>query len=165
MKQEKNASFEDAKEKALRVLERRQHTKKELSDKLIRAGFEQNTVYNVCEWASEYGFINDEEYARAFTGDCIKYKNYGKKRIRQTLLYKGVAAYIADAVLEEFDFHEADKLFDLLPKKLNGNFERKNIEKVMRHFAAKGYSFDEIKSAVSRCREEYSAGEDDEFEL
>ncbi len=165
MEREQTNGFEAAKDKALHILARRRHTKKELSEKLVRAGFLTDTADAVCAWAAGYGFLNDEEYARAFVSDSINYKSYGKKRIRQALLHKGVDACTADDVLAEFDFHEADKLAELLPKKLGGNFERKNIEKAIRHFAAKGYAYDEIKNAINTYKDNVTLGEDDEFEL
>ena len=148
-----------------RILERRRNTEKELINKLMRAGFFPETAAAVCAWAKEYGFLNDKEYAKAFASDCIRYKSYGKKRIRQALLYKGIDAVTADAVLDEFDFHEADKLSELLPKKLGNNFEPKNIAKTIRYFAAKGYAYDDIKRAIAAYKADLLLGEDDEFGL
>lgn len=158
-------AFGEAKNKALSLLSRRRHTKKELADKLLRAGFGEADVQAVCGWAAEYGFLNDEEFARSFVADSVAFKKYGKKRIRQALLFKGVDSCIIDDVFAEFDFHEAETLAKQLPKKLAGNFDRKNVDKAIRHFAAKGYAYDEIKSALEQVKEEYFLGEDDGVEL
>lgn len=157
-------TFETAKEKALRLLERRRHTKKELSDKLLRAGFSSEIISDVCTWAIEYGFLDDAEYARAFISDSIRYKNYGKRRIRQALLFKGIDSFIVDDALEGFDFQEEEKLAQLVGKKLGSVYDRKTVERVIRHFAAKGYAFDAIKSAIAAYQEEHPSGKDDEFE-
>lgn len=160
-----DCAFGEAKNKALNLLSRRRHTKKELADKLLNAGFGEADVQAVCDWAVEYGFLNDEEFARSFVADCIQFKKYGKKRIRQALLFKGIDAYILDDVFAEFDFHEAETLLEQLPKKLAGNFARKNVDKVIRHFAAKGYAYEEIKHAINQAKDEYFLGEDDGVEL
>ena len=154
-------SFDKAKNKALNILSRRMHTKKELSDKLLRQDFGDEIVSDVCEWACEYGFINDKEYARAYIQDCICSKKYGIKRIKQALLYKGIDAYTIEDVIYEFDFCEKDTLISLVEKKLDGNFERKNIDKTIRHFIAKGYEFSDIKSAISSIKEDFDFGKDD----
>lgn len=158
-------SFDKAKSKALNILSLRMHTKKELFDKLLRAGFNEDTASDVCEWTCEYGFINDKEYARAYIQNSIASKKYGIKRIKQALLYKGIDAYTIEDVIYEFDFCEKDALIPLVEKKLDGNFERKNIDKTIRHFIAKGYQFSDIKNAISSIKEEFDFGKDDEFEI
>ncbi len=155
------SAFDKAKNKALNILSRRMHTKKELFDKLLRAGFGEQLTSDVCEWAREYGFINDQEYARAFIQNCITSKKYGIKRIKQTLLYKGIDAYTIEDIIYEFDFCEKDALLSLVEKKLGGNFEQKNIDKTIRHFIAKGYEFSDIKNAISSVKEDFDFGKDD----
>ena len=164
MEHEAEKEFEAAKEKALRILERRRHTQKELSDKLLRAGFPSDIIADVCVWAVEYGFLDDAEYARAFISDSIRYKNYGKRRIRQALLFKGIDSYIVDDVMEAFDFQEGENLAQLVGQKLGDIYDRKTVERTIRHFAAKGYAFDAIKSAIAAYQEEHPSGKDDEFE-
>lgn len=44
MEREQTNGFEVAKDKALHILARRRHTKKELSEKLVRAGFLTETA-------------------------------------------------------------------------------------------------------------------------
>ena len=158
-------SFDKAKNKALNILSRRMHTQKELFDKLLRAGFGEELACEVCTWACEYGFINDKEYARAYIQSCIASKKYGIKRVKQALLYKGVDAYTIEDIICEFDFCEKDALISLVEKKLGGNFERKNIDKTIRHFIARGYEFSDIKNAISSIKEEFDFGKDDGFEI
>lgn len=162
---EQNTNFDKAKNKALGVLARRMHTKKELVDKLVRGGFDEDIACEVSLWAEEYGFINDEEYTRMYIGECMNSKKYGVRRIKQALLFKGVDANTIEDVLCETEFDEAESLEPLVQKKLSGNYERKNIDKVVRHFMGKGFSYPDIKRAIEHVKSDIELDGGDEFEL
>ncbi len=161
---EENISFDKAKNKALGCLARRMHTKKELVDKLVRYGTERDIAHEVALWAEEYGFINDLEYARVYINECINSKKYGARRIKQALIYKGIDANTIEDAMYEFEFDEGELLVPLVEKKLGGNFERKNIDKTVRHFILKGYSFSDIKSAIEQVKDDIEFAGSDDFE-
>ena len=157
--------FKKAKDKALSVMSRRMYTKKELIAKLTeKYGFDYDIAHEAAEWACEYGFINDAEYARTYISDCLCSNKYGIRRIKQALLHKGISSYVIEDVLCEFEIDEADSLVGLVRKKLAGNFDKKNTEKIIRHFAMKGYNFSDIKNAVSTVKSEAGAECDTEGE-
>jgi osmotically-inducible protein OsmY len=82
--------FEAVKKKAASILSRRYHTKKELADKLKRANYNEHIIADVLEWAAQYGFVDDCEYARLFITDAINIKKHGRRRIAQALSFKGI---------------------------------------------------------------------------
>ena len=53
---EKELNFDEAKEKALRLLEFRSHSEKELSDKLRRAGARVEDIEEILDFCRNYGF-------------------------------------------------------------------------------------------------------------
>ena len=61
--------------------------------------------------------------------------------------------YIAEDVLCEFEADEAEILKPLVKKRLAGDYSRKNTEKVMRHFVARGYSFSDVRAAIGNFEE------------
>ena len=146
---EDKKSFEDVKEKALRLLEYRSHSEKELSDKLIRYGADEEDIERVIEFCREYNFLNDESYARALAHDLAALKRLGKRRIYSELRVKGISDETAREVLSEMEDDE-DELLRLVEKKARGNFERKNREKVIRYFIYRGYELGDIKNALER---------------
>lgn len=161
---EQNIIFNKAKNKALGCLARRMHTKKELVDKLVRYGIDRDIAIEVALWAEEYGFIDDAEYARVYINECINSKKYGTRRIKQALIYKGIDANTIEDIMCEFEFDEGEALVPLVEKKLAGNFERKNIDKAVRHFIAKGYSYSDIKSAIGQIKDDIELAGSDDFE-
>ena len=161
---EENIIFEKAKNKALSSLARRMYTGKELCDKLIKYQIAPEIAAEAVEWAKEYGFVNDLEYARMYINECINSKKYGMRRIKQALIYKGIDAYTIEDALAEVEFEEREMLIPLVEKKLAGNFDRKNVDKVIRHFAGRGYSFSDIKSAIGQIKDDIEFAGSDDFE-
>lgn len=147
-------TFEQVKEKALRLIEFRSHSEKELRDKLKIFGAQESDIEKVCHFCEEFGFLNDRTYAVSKARDMFNLKKYGKKRIEQELYSKGIDSQIISDVMmdlsEEFDDEKnQEKLQNLIEKKLHQDFEKKNREKCIRYFLYRGYSLDEIK----RCME------------
>ena len=42
-----------------------------------------------------------------------------------------------------------------MKKKLGGDFDRKSRDRAFRYFAARGYSFDDMKSTFEQARDEF----------
>ena len=54
-----------ARERALEIVSRRRMSEKELRDKLLQKGFDEDTADYCVRWLSENAFLNDEEYSLA----------------------------------------------------------------------------------------------------
>lgn len=156
---DKKLNYVKTREKALRLLEYRAHSEKELTDKLRRAGAVSDDIEKVILFCREYNFINDEDYAKKKAKDLQNLKKYGKRRIYQELKQKGIAEeYIESALSELMEIDETDILNPIVKKKLNGNFEKKNIDKCIRYFMYRGYDLSDIKRSIERI-----VGESDEI--
>lgn len=156
---DKKLNYDKTREKALRLLEYRAHSEKELTDKLRRAGAVSDDIEKVLVFCREYNFINDEDYAKKKAKDLQNLKKYGKRRIYQELKQKGIAEeYIESALSELMEIDETDILNPIVKKKLNCNFEKKNIDKCIRYFMYRGYDLSDIKRSIERI-----VGESDEI--
>lgn len=156
MIEKKVLNYDETREKALRLLEFRSHSERELSDKLKRAGSLDEDIERVLEFCREYGFVNDEQYARRKARDLQNLKKYGRRRIGQELRQKGIAQDLIDLAVSELEDDEEDMLYPLVLKKLGGNFEKKSIDKCIRYFMYRGYGFGDIKSCIDKVKtEEY----------
>lgn len=144
--------YEKAKDKALRLLEFRSHSEKELCDKLRRAGARDEDIENILAFCRNYGFVNDREFARKKALDLKNLKKYGKRRIYQELKVKGIGQEDIEFALSELEYDEEDTLYPLVEKKLRGNFEDKNIDKCIRYFIYRGYNISDIKRCIERIK-------------
>lgn len=158
MYSEKKLSYEQAKNKALRFLEYRTHSERELYDKLKRAGAENDDIENILEFLREYNLVNDREFAARYAKDLKNLKKMGKKRVKAELIKKGISSEFAESAIEEIEWEEEDVLYPMVKKKLAGDFERKSIDRCVRYFLYKGYSYDDIKNAIERIQSEEDYG-------
>lgn len=149
-KSEKTLTKEQTKEKALRLLEFRSHSEKELRDKLTRGGGQG--IDEVIEFCKEYHFINDSAYAKALAHDLQNLKKLGKWRIEAELKNKGISVEDIYEAMSELEEADDNILLSMVEKKLKGNFEQKNIDKAIRYFCYRGYEFSQIQSCIEKIR-------------
>lgn len=146
--------YEAAKEKALRLLEFRAHSEWELRRKLADAGAAQEDIERVADFVREYHLVDDEAYAERLAADLANLKKFGKHRISAELSRRGIDREIIDNVLCGLETDEREALLPLMKKKLGGDFDRKSRDRAFRYFAARGYSFDDMKSTFEQARDE-----------
>ena len=152
---EKKLTKSETKEKALRLLEFRSHSEYELRTKLRDKGAESDDIDEVVEFLTEYGFLDDLKYACSKARDLSNLKKYGKIRIAAELRAKGISSDIVSEAISELEADEKEMLIPLVMKKIGGDFERKNTEKVIRYFASRGYNISDIKNAIEEIKYEF----------
>lgn len=150
------AVFEDAKNYAANLVSARSYTEKAMKEKLIAHIGDEETAEKTIAFLKEYKLLDDVDYARRYAHDLVHLKKFGLRQVKWKLKEKGIADHIAEKVLEELNFDDtiSENLEGLIVKKLSGNYDIKNIMKVKRYLASRGYSFDEINSAFSHIRAE-----------
>ena len=155
IKEKKELTLERAKEKALRLLEFRSHSEKELCDKLIQAGAKREYLPEIVEFLREFGLLNDSEYAKRLARDLQNLKKFGKRRIVQELKAKGISGEALETALSELSEEEEDALLPLVERKLGGDFEKKNVDRAIRYFIYRGYGFEDIKTCIDKLKSDY----------
>lgn len=145
-----------AKEKAFNLLNHRDHSKKELFDKLKRHSSE-DAAEAALDRMEELGYINDESYCSRLACDLFNLKLYGPIKVRYELLRRGIAnEYIDAALLNAPDPRENIRiLLDTKLKKYMG--DRK---KLSARLYALGYYYDDIRA----CIDEFDEMKDDYYE-
>lgn len=150
---DKEMDYSATKEKALRLLEFRNHSKGELKKKLTIAGAKSEDIERVIEFLEEYSLVNDRDYAKRLALDLQNLKKYGIRRIRLELASKGISPEYIEEAIEELPEPDIDEFIAMVEKRLKGDL--KNKDRVIRYFLNKGYSLDMIKSAISDIEVNY----------
>lgn len=143
---EKNLAFN----KALNYMNTAFKTAKQIRDYLNKKGYDKIVVDYVVNRLKEYGYINDQNYAESYVNS---YKNkYGKNMLKTKLMSKGISKETIDEVLKDFESNE-ETIDKLLIKKI-GNKELTNdlLTKCSRFLSSRGFSFDEINSAIRKFK-------------
>ncbi len=139
-----------ARERALYLMESRDHSYRELFDKLEK-NYSEDICFEVCNRLAEIGVINDRRYAEKLCRQLFEVKKLGRYRVKQEMRLKGLGSEIIEEAMENFS--EEDEPFERLEKLVEQKYERyltdrKGVEKVKNALARKGYSFGEIKEVL-----------------
>jgi len=88
---------------ALRALNQKERTERELSEWLRERGVEEADAAEAVERLLESGGLDDADFARRFAEDKRELKGWGPDRISEALRARGVAETEIDAALEGDD--------------------------------------------------------------
>lgn len=145
---------DEAKQRALKILERRDVSRKMLLDKLTEKGISNTDAEEVADWLCGLGVVNDERYA----GLVVRHyaaKGYGRRRIRDELYRRGIDREFWDGALAELP--ETDDAVDrLLSVRLRGAVSPEALQRAQSYLLRRGYSWDEVCAATER----YLSGKD-----
>lgn len=146
-------------EKCVDYLSRSMKTAKQIRDYLRKKGFSETVEERVVEKLKEYGYVNDELYARLYVEQNSSGK--GKRRIKGELMRKGIYKETADEIAETVSDDKQTQGANALAEKYMRNKERtqRNLQKLYRFLLTRGFDFDLVKSIV----QSYKAGEDDDW--
>ncbi len=145
-------------EKAVELLSYRQMSGKEMRSKLIRKGFEAEAAEAAVSKLYELRLLDDEQYAAAVVRHYTV-KGYGAGRIRAELAHRGVDRDYWDEALASASGSD-EKLMSYIRSHLRDPDDRDQKRKVSAALYRRGYSWDEIRSALSR----FSSGSEDDYE-
>ncbi len=145
---------DEAKQRALKILERRDVSRKMLLDKLAEKGISESDAAEVTDWLCGLGVVNDERFA----GLVVRHyaaKGYGERRIREELFRRGIDRELWDAAFAELP--ETDDTVDRrFAAKLHGDASPENLQRTQNYLLRRGFSWEEIRAAAER----YLSGKD-----
>ncbi len=141
-----------ARDRALEVLSRRQMSRKELKSKLLQKGETEDSVEYCAQWLEERGFLDDGRYAAAVVRHYAA-KGYGAGRVRAELQRRGIPRELWEEALAELPEPD-EKLDRLIAARLKDPEDREQVRKLSAALYRRGYSWEEIRSAMARCHTE-----------
>jgi regulatory protein len=95
-----NCAYKEIREAGLRLLARREHSQKELLNKLLIKGFNQDDILAVIEELALQGWQSDVRYAESYTRHRIQ-KGYGPVFIISELRQNGIDAFHLEETLQK----------------------------------------------------------------
>lgn len=152
-----NLTIEEAKEKALNLLEFRAHSRRELFDKLRRFTSDE-TADEVLNMLEEGGLIDDETYAFQYAHDAMELRFFGPERIKRELALRGIDGETAEAAIwaaEKETCPSEERLERLIEIKYKNMLsDGKNCAKTVNALFRLGYGYGMIKEALYKIKEE-----------
>jgi regulatory protein len=145
---------------AIQYLASRMRSEKEVKDYLKQKEVEESVVQEVIHRLYNLNYLNDEEFAIAFTRTQINTTDKGPNVIKQELKEKGINDSLIDKAIKEFSFdQELSKVLQLCHKAQNKKRNDSSFifeQKLKQTLQRKGYSFSIIDAAMSELKESIS---------
>ena len=144
---------QETRERALRLLDKRDYSRKMLLDKLTEKGAEESDALEVVDWLCEIGAVSDARYAELLVRHYAG-KGYGPRRIRDELFRRGIEKDLWEEALSAMPEAE-ETVCRLLSGKLRGTAcTPEDIRRAQNTLLRRGYSWEEIRTALERYRSE-----------
>ncbi len=159
------SNFRRAYQRALFLLDYRDYSAKEMTEKLIKTYKSDTLCSAVLKKLKDNGFIDDERYAERMARKLVETRKFGYRRAEREIMLKGIDKFTAEDALAVYDDRFSENLMELLETKhsryLTDSSDRKSIEKVKNALVRYGYDFSDINRAVKEYFENSIYEEDD----
>jgi len=146
------SNFRRAYQRALFLLDYRDYSAKEMTEKLVKTYKSEALCGAVLKKLQDNGFIDDERYAERMARKLVESRKFGYRRAKREIMQKGIDQFTAEDALAEYEEAFEENLTELLQTKhsryLTDSTDRKSIEKVKSALVRYGYDFSEINRAV-----------------
>lgn len=142
-----------AQEKALYLLEYRNYSKRELTEKIARTAASREAAQAAAGRMEELGLIDDRRFGEDYARELFSRKGYGARRVAQELRRKGLDQELVQELVEKYSSPEqsGENIRRVLEKKYPGWQEDEKVRR--RAFAALqrlGYSYQEVREAMGQ---------------
>ena len=143
-----------AKEKALWLISYRDHSKKELVQKIAISADKESAEIAV-DRMEELGLVNDEKYARRYLDQLINIKHLSKNAAKYKLLEKGIDRNLIDEILCETETDPQEHIRAIIERKyLKSLSDEKGKRRCFAGLQRMGYSYSDINSVLQEYIED-----------
>lgn len=143
-------NYRKAFNKCADLLSRRNHSVKELRDKLLRTVDASSADKAIAKFA-ELGYLDDKKFAYELAEHLFNGKNYSVNHVRQELCKRGIDKDIIASVLEDNETDQVSSVVKIINKSYLRKLQAENgREKVIAALMRKGFGYSDIKSALYR---------------
>ena len=148
-------SYQDAYVAAMRLLNYRLRTEKELRQRLQKKGLSVDAIGRAIDKLTSLGLVDDLRFAEAFVSSKIASKPIGKRELERKLREKGVPKETAMRALSAIDKDETQlelalQAAETKMRSLDRYDSKKRREKLVSFLARRGFDWDVIRKVVQK---------------
>ncbi|HSW78491.1 MAG TPA: RecX family transcriptional regulator [Candidatus Babeliales bacterium] len=134
--------------RALEWLMNRPHSEREFRDYLYRKKVEPEQIENLVTEFTDKGYLDNSKFAVWFS-ELQARRAKSDRAIRSELFRKGISRELADETLEQMAGEESERLKNVIDKKSKLSRYKNDPQKLMQYLVAQGFSWQDVKSAIS----------------
>ncbi len=136
----------------LRLLGYGDHSKKELTRRLVQKGHSKECAEAAADRLEELGYIDDERCAENLARTLSERKGMSAKRVACELIRKGIPREIAYNAASGLDFDPILRIIELLNTKYSRSLsDEKGVKRTIASLQRLGYGWSDIKSALRQA--------------
>lgn len=150
----KKSDLQRAKDKALWLISYRDHSGKELEDKISRT-CDREAAKGAVERMEELGLINDESFARRYASQLYNNKRLAKSAVIYKLYEKGIDKELALEIAEELEPECESQIYAVIEKKYKNVLgDEKGRKRAVAGLQRLGYRYSDIKRVLEQLGDE-----------
>ena len=136
-----------AKMRAVRIVSASNVSRRDLEDRLVRKGEDPAQAKEAVQWMEELHLVDDRNTAEQIVHSCIA-KGYGMARAKQALYEKRIPKEYWEEALADYP-DQAEKIESFLRSRLDGDSERKEINKAIDALIRRGHNYGTIRQVLN----------------
>ena len=138
-----------ARNSAMRLLARREHSRAELRGKLVGRGFENDSVEELLQGLEDQDLLSDERFAMSLIASRAE-TGYGPNRIGLELRNRGVSEELAREALMKAEVNWEERVTDQVARKFGSDPAQTFPEwaRRARYLERRGFGQDAIRLAI-----------------
>lgn len=158
------AEVRKARERALYLISYRDHSEKELYDKLCKSVSPEVAAQTVAKML-DLGYLDDEAYAEKLARYYLEQKKWSARKSAFEMSRKGISKELAERVLQECEVSAEEQIKALIRQKYYRNLgDQKGNQKVINALARLGFQYGDIRRTIDEYLEENDLGEQEEWQ-
>jgi regulatory protein len=144
---------------ALRFLTYRGRSEREVRDYLLKKNASEDIADRIIERCKEYGYINDEKFAKDWTSSRSTHRLKSKRIIKMELAQKGLDREVIEKTMDEGagagidEDEQARQLVEKRIGRLKGLPREEIFRKLAGYLGRRGYDYGTIKRAIDDVME------------
>ena len=136
-----------AKMRAVRIVSASSVSRRDLEERLVRKGEDPAQAKEAVRWMEDLHLVNDRNTAEQVVHSCIS-KGYGLQRAKQALYEKRIPKEYWEEALADYP-DQAEKIEAFLRSRLDGDSDRKQINKAVDALIRRGHSYGTIRQVLN----------------
>lgn len=146
----RSAGQTSAKMRAVRIVSASSVSARDLEQRLIRKGEQEEQAKQAVAWMQELHLVDDAETARNIVSRCAA-RGYGINRAKQMLYEKQIPRQFWEDALADFP-DQTERITDFLRSRLSDSADEKAVKRAVDALVRRGHGYGEIRQALKQLQ-------------
>jgi regulatory protein len=145
---QQNAGQTSAKMRAVRIVSASSVSRRDLEQRLIRKGENEQQAKAAVQWMEDLNLLDDRQTARQIVSRCAAH-GYGAARAKQMLYEKQIPKHLWSDALEDYP-DQTEHILKFLELKITDPADQRQVKKAIDALLRRGHSYGDVRRALSQ---------------